>query len=336
MRRGNGEGSVFKLAGKRRKPWAARVTTGWTEEGKQKLKYVGYYLTKKEAREALNKYLANPYDLDNKSITLLEVYKQWEKSTTLAENTLKNYKASFNRCNSLHNEPIRSLKVAHIEECIGEFPPSVQHFAKNVLARVYEFAEKNEVVEKNIIPLVQIEKHTAKKKKIPFTSDQVRMLLNYNDHYYAYTLKLLLYTGMRITELFDIETKNVNLEKRYMIGGKKSESGIDRIIPIHDEIYDIVKKRVEKGHKYLVTTPTGRHLKYTNYMPNFWRPFRQEMGFTQTPHDTRHTFVTFASRQGLDRIAIQKIIGHKGIDTTDRYDYRDVEELLFEINKLEY
>lgn len=40
IRRGNGEGSTIKLSGKRRKPYAVRVTVGWTADGKQKYKYV--------------------------------------------------------------------------------------------------------------------------------------------------------------------------------------------------------------------------------------------------------------------------------------------------------
>ena len=56
MRRGNGDGSIYKLSGKRRRPWAVRVNTGWTLEGKQMYKYVGYYRTKTEAKDALTDY----------------------------------------------------------------------------------------------------------------------------------------------------------------------------------------------------------------------------------------------------------------------------------------
>lgn len=68
MRRGNGDGSIFKLGGKRRRPYAVRITVGYTDEGKQQYKYVGYYATKTEAKAALNAYMANPYDLMQKKI----------------------------------------------------------------------------------------------------------------------------------------------------------------------------------------------------------------------------------------------------------------------------
>ena len=60
MRRGNGEGSIFKLSGKRRKPYAVRVTIGWTDDGKQKYKYLGYYTNKTDAKKTLREYLLQP------------------------------------------------------------------------------------------------------------------------------------------------------------------------------------------------------------------------------------------------------------------------------------
>lgn len=57
MRRANGSGSVYKPSGKRHKPWSAKITIGWFDEGKQIYKLVGTYETKKEAHEELDAYL---------------------------------------------------------------------------------------------------------------------------------------------------------------------------------------------------------------------------------------------------------------------------------------
>lgn len=84
MRRGNGEGSIYKLSGKRRKPWAVRITVGWTIEGKQQYKYLGYYLTKTQAKNALREYLLKPYDLTNKDVTLKDVFERLDSATDLS------------------------------------------------------------------------------------------------------------------------------------------------------------------------------------------------------------------------------------------------------------
>ena len=60
MKNGNGNGSVYKASGKRRKPWIVRVTTGYSTSGTQIRKIIGSYETKREGQEALSEYLKNP------------------------------------------------------------------------------------------------------------------------------------------------------------------------------------------------------------------------------------------------------------------------------------
>ena len=69
MKNENGSGSVYKLKGKRRKPWVACVTIGY-EGGKQKRKVLGTFLTKKEAQIELLAYLDNPMLFSGKTFIL--------------------------------------------------------------------------------------------------------------------------------------------------------------------------------------------------------------------------------------------------------------------------
>ena len=63
MKLPNGYGSVYKLSGKRRKPYAVVVTKGWDNTGKQIKELIGTARTKPEAFEMLNEYKNNPYDI---------------------------------------------------------------------------------------------------------------------------------------------------------------------------------------------------------------------------------------------------------------------------------
>ena len=74
MRLPNGYGSVSKLSGNRRRPYIVRITAGWDDEGKQLLKTLGYYPSKKEALQALVEYNAAPYDPTARKFSLTEVY----------------------------------------------------------------------------------------------------------------------------------------------------------------------------------------------------------------------------------------------------------------------
>ena len=68
MRLGNGEGSVYKLSGKRRKPWVARKTDGFDMRGYPQYKYIGYYKTRADALSALMDYNKSPYSLEKETI----------------------------------------------------------------------------------------------------------------------------------------------------------------------------------------------------------------------------------------------------------------------------
>ena len=68
MKLPNGFGSVYKLPGNRRKPWAVRITIS-RKEGKDglthwKYKYLGYYESQAAALTALTHYNENPYDMN--------------------------------------------------------------------------------------------------------------------------------------------------------------------------------------------------------------------------------------------------------------------------------
>ena len=73
MRMPNGYGSVYKLSGNRRKPYAVRVTEIWSN-GQQKYRYLGYYRTKQEAIKQLALYNDAPYDLEMSKVTFSEIY----------------------------------------------------------------------------------------------------------------------------------------------------------------------------------------------------------------------------------------------------------------------
>lgn len=334
MRRGNGEGSIIKLGGKRRKPYAVRITIGYTDEGKQQYKYLGYYEKKTEARNALRNYLVNPYDLEYKDTTLLTIFEEWEKRSELADATMKSYKTAFRQGSALHNMNIRDIKAIHLEKTMDTMKPNMQSIFKNAMSHVYTYALKHEIVDKNIISLISVKSPGAAKERKPFTIEEIEKLKAFK-HPLNDSALILLYTGLRINELLDIETKNVNLEKRYMTGGKKTKAGQNRIIPLHDDIFELVKSRYNENNKYLFTKD-GHQITYMSYRKIYWNKMINALNFEHTPHDTRHTFTTFADRCGMNKVALKKIIGHALGDMTDHYTHKNLTELLSEVNKIKY
>ena len=110
MKRPNGAGTVRKLGGKRRKPWAAVITTGWDPEtGKRLQKYVGYYETYQEAELALAVYRSEPLPKDD--LTLEMVYAEWKaiKFRSLSKATQDSYAAAWKYLSQLQHLKIKDI-----------------------------------------------------------------------------------------------------------------------------------------------------------------------------------------------------------------------------------
>lgn len=168
MRRANGSGNVVKMKGNRRKPWRARVTVGWTEDGKQILKNIGYFESRKEADKALVDYLSCPYDLTAAQMTFKELYEVWfeeyrEKlSGVSSERTIK---SAFSYCGSLYQMKVRDIRSYHLEECMrtgevlvtrGKDKGSMRKASAGTQARMksmfnlmFDYACKRELVDRN-------------------------------------------------------------------------------------------------------------------------------------------------------------------------------------------
>lgn len=337
MRRGNGEGSIFKLSGKRRKPYAVRITIGYTDEGKQQYKYLGYYENKTSAKAALREYLVNPYDLAQKDITFEEIFKRWQNDN--GNLTMKNYNSAFNKCSQLHKRKFAELTVGDLKSQLKNYSPSTQRFYKVMLSHLYKYGIEYDIVKTNLSDFIKYDEVESKEKSI-FTREEIRALWdNIDNHPDADVVIILLYTGMRINELFNIKCENVHIEDNYMVGGLKTKAGKNRIIPIHRDIKHLIEKRLAQGNTYLMTTSKGNKIDYGNFIraKGNWHKTTTDIGVKHTAHETRHTFITQMDRLNVNRVALKKIVGHTTKnDITDHYSHKSIQELVDTMNQLTY
>ena len=147
---------------------------------------------------------------------------------------------------------------------------------------------------------------------------------------------MLIYSGVRISELLDLKKENVNLKERWFdITASKTQAGI-RKVPIADKVFPFFEYWYNLNScEYLVSTPEGKHFLYRNYYDSYWKPLMDQMGLTHRPHDTRHTCVSLLTAAGVDERLIQKIVGHKGQGVTQAvYTHLEIQTLLEAINKI--
>lgn len=329
--RGNGDGSVFRLSGKRKRPWAVRVTTGYTHDGKQLFKYLGYFETKTQAKNALNEYLVNPSEVTIEKVTFKYIFESMIEKSKFSDGTISQYKSGFRKFQHLHNKEIAKITLAELESVFKDKTPASQSTMKKTLTNCYKYAMKHSYINKDISAFIETDEREIKKKKIPFTPVEIENLWNnLGTNKHDDIVLILLYTGLRISELLEMKNCNVNFEEKYLFVEKsKTKAGI-RKVPMHEKIIPLLKKRYDPDNTFLLAQTKRTRVKYVNYLVYYWNIENH------TPHETRHTFITFLNKIGVDDLTIKRLVGHTDKDTTEGYTHRTQEELLAAINKLEY
>ncbi len=342
MKNPNGYGSVVKLSGKRRRPFATRVTVGYTDEGKQVYRYLGYYETRKEAMYQLSLYSANPYDINLSKITLHEIYTRYVDTQRgkVSQGRLNSYKTSYNHIIPILNLKVCDIKTVHlqnlIDSLIGKISTGTIKMIKSVLNSLFEYAMKLDVIDKNYSKFIIMPKHTKVIERKIFTDNEIDLLwLNIDEIDYVDTILILIYTGMRINELLSLKKENINLENNTLTGGSKTEAGKNRVIPIHPKILPLIIKRMDNPTEYLVISyKNNTKISYVTFRTKIFNVMMEKLNMVHTIHDTRHTFATMISDVSNNEAAIAGIIGHTNISMTKKYTHTNIEKMRKEIEKI--
>ncbi len=139
-------------------------------------------------------------------------------------------------------------------------------------------------------------------------------------------LELLYATGMRVSELISLKCADVNLSMSYLVcrsGGK------ERVIPFGKESSRALKRYLDESRAVLMKGEEGEWL-FTNCYgkpmsrQGFWKLIKfyaQKAGITKdiTPHTLRHSFGAHLVQNGADLRAVQEMMGHSDISTTQIY-----------------
>ena len=334
MKKANGNGSISKLSGIRRKPYIARVTLGWDEKtGRQIRKTIGTFVTQKEAQKALIDYLDNPYDLDLANILFKDVYEKWSrlKYPKVSHSAILGYQSAYNNVEKLHNMKIKDIKARHLQEAIDNCSKgqATKKKIKFLFGQMFAYAMQNDIITKDYSEFVDIGKASEESKREPFSNKEIELLWKHIDNIeFIDTILIMIYSGFRIGELLELETKNIDLVNMTLTGGLKTEAGKNRLVPIHPKILPLIEKRYNKDNQYLIINFKGKKMKYDNYYREKFIPIMEQLNMKHRPHDCRHTFATLLSNANANATAIKKMIGHESYATTEKiYTHKDIEEL---------
>lgn len=344
MRRANNTGTVVKLNGNRYKPYAAYISGEiiYNEEKQtcyRKRTAIGYYSTKKEAQLALDEYVKTPYNLDNINITFGTIWDKVYNKLSLSESRMQQLRLAYkNYCQTLANMPMRDVKTEQLQAVIDGCPygSNSKDNIKSIMNKCFDYAMANDIVQKDYTKYVKYKHNEASVERVLFDSNAVAVLWDHwQEWQYAYIL-ILLYTGMRPSELTELKKENINLEEGYFnVIKSKTDAGV-RTVPIHSKLKPVFAHYMQVSNIYLLNTTRGAKIEYRNYMGREYKTVRDQLGTDHTPYECRHTFITKCRECGVDDLCLQRIVGHKVKSITQRvYTHLELEELQREIDKLE-
>lgn len=147
-------------------------------------------------------------------------------------------------------------------------------------------------------------------------------------------LKLLYYTGMRLSELIHLKSNDIDqFNESLKVLGKRNK---ERIIPISstllDEIkayIDFTKDEFEKSEEpYLLLSDKGKKLypKFVYRKVNYYLSLVTTLS-KKSPHILRHSFATHMLNRGADLNAIKEILGHADLTATQVYTHNSITKL---------
>lgn len=329
MKNPNGYGSVVKLSGNRRKPYAVRKTAGWNEKGHPIYINIGYFSTREEGLIALAEYNKSPWNVETEKLTLFELFTLWQekKAKKLGESNRKNLCFAYKHIQHLEKMKYSNIRSFHMQDCIDNCNHgySTQWTIKNLWRHLDNFAFELDIIRKEYSAILTAEA-VPETSRVPFTDAEVKQLWQHENEPWVDSVLVFLYTGMRISELLNIETAKIDLKQGYITGGVKTKAGKNRIIPIHSKIAHIIKKRISSGGEYLFDSD-GQRLTMTAYY-NLWHKIMRCFGMQHTPHECRHTFESRLDSAGANRKCIDLLMGHVSKDVGNRvYNHKTIEEL---------
>jgi integrase/recombinase XerD len=148
-------------------------------------------------------------------------------------------------------------------------------------------------------------------------------------------LELLYATGLRVSELISLTMNSINWQVGFLIVmGKGSK---ERVVPIGKTAYDCVRRYVDEARPRLLKSKTTEVLFLNRFggalsRQGLWKiivHYAQKAGLQKNvhPHTFRHSFASHLLEGGADLRAVQVMLGHADISTTQIYTHVTRERL---------
>lgn len=308
-----------------------------SEAGRQKP--VEYFCTQVEAEifaADFNKIHKN-HSLPGHQMTFAELFHRWLPrhiaDTNPSDSAICGYRNAYQHCKSLHGMAYADIKYSDYQRVIDDMRRSGLSYSslkkvRSLISLMEKYASKIEVGSRQYASLLSLGRNRPVRPHKPFSRQKINRLWSISDQDGVDTVLILLYTGMRIGELLQLQKSDINQRQQLIrITKSKTAAGI-RVIPIHHRIQPLIAARMQTTGAYLIADKDGRPYTYGRYC-DLWRNIMSAIrAADHTTHDCRHTVATLLDNAGANETAKRRILGHAGGDVTERvYTHKGLRQL---------
>ncbi|MBR1471945.1 MAG: tyrosine-type recombinase/integrase [Lachnospiraceae bacterium] len=352
-KRVNGTGSVYRLSDRNRRcPWVAVITLSYDTKKRRKL--LGTFATQDEAMLTLLTYNSQfPAKSTASGSTFSDLYLQWSQKhfPEVTESTQKVYQAAFRNSSPLHERIFSTLMLDDLENCIRQASVNYQsaRTMKNLFGQLYKYAIPRKHAEVNYaqyLCLRQLRREwdSQKKERSIFTPEEIsRLLSDARANDFCKTVCMLIYSGLRISELLNLKKEDCDPANRCItIRKSKTAAGL-RSVPLSAKTlaYWHYFYELASDGPYLITLNgcdlAGRrgYDLYYGRQNSYWKTYFADWKQAHTVHETRHTCETMLRQAEIYPAKINAIIGHSGNSIGEKtYTHLTIDDLLPEIDKI--
>ena len=262
-----------------------------------------------------------------------------ENDKKLSSNTLQSYKRDLKQFKkyieekditySKVNEEVMQNYIEYLEE-IGKKPSTISRCIASIRS-FYQYELKNKKIKKDPTKNIQSPK-VEKRTPSVLTSKEVELLLEQPKDVDLKgirdkaMLEFAYATGMRVTEIISLDIDNINFKEGFVNCRKANKQ---RIIPLGKMSIKALKEYVDHARDILIKDENEKAL-FVNVngqrltRQGFWKiiKYYKEQAHIEkdiTPHVLRHSFATHLLQNGADLKAIQTMLGHSDISSTQVY-----------------
>jgi len=339
MKRPNDYGTITKLSGARRKPYAVRVSQR-DKKGRIVQRYLSFHATQKEAFEALESYTKKratgeapaPESL---GVTLQEVYRLWSarKYEGAGASLVRGYRGSWKRVARYASKPIRTIGVDQWQAIIDDAQSA--GLSKSAIASditlihaLCSYAMERDWILKDYSQFIQTPSVPPKYEKGAFSLSEIETIAAWARRGFpgADATLVLCYTGWRVSEFLQLTLDSYDPREKTLRGGLKTKAGKNRLVPIHPRIQPYVDDWAAQDGQYLYLFKGAHNAE--NFRRALFSPLMERLNRpTATPHWCRHTFASLLHQANANELNIKRLMGHSDKDVTEHYTHTSLEEL---------